>query len=62
LGLSSNPFYDPDKLRRSRVWALGLRNPFRYLPHKLSVYLPPRGRLITFSDFRFACTTTGRSR
>jgi len=30
-GLPSNPFYDPAEPRapRSRVWALGLRNPFR---------------------------------
>ena len=32
-GLSSNPFFDPDHPRaaRSRVWALGLRNPFRLI-------------------------------
>ncbi len=31
-GLPSNPFYDADAPRaaRSRVWALGLRNPFRF--------------------------------
>jgi glucose/arabinose dehydrogenase len=31
-GVPSNPFYDPDSPRaaRSRVWALGLRNPFRF--------------------------------
>lgn len=31
-GLPTNPFYDPDAPRspRSRVWALGLRNPFRF--------------------------------
>ncbi|RMG57001.1 MAG: PKD domain-containing protein, partial [Bacteroidetes bacterium] len=31
-GLPSNPFYDPARPRaaRSRVWALGLRNPFRF--------------------------------
>lgn len=30
-GVASNPFYDPSKPRsaRSRVWALGLRNPYR---------------------------------
>jgi glucose/arabinose dehydrogenase len=29
-GLASNPFYDGDtKANRSKVWALGLRNPFR---------------------------------
>ncbi|MEE2681978.1 MAG: PQQ-dependent sugar dehydrogenase [Planctomycetota bacterium] len=30
-GLASNPFYDPESPRspRSRVWSLGLRNPFR---------------------------------
>lgn len=30
-GLNSNPFYDPEnpKSPKSRVWALGLRNPFR---------------------------------
>ncbi|GAB2519980.1 hypothetical protein GCM10027085_07310 [Spirosoma aerophilum] len=30
-GLSSNPFYDPSNPRapKSRVWALGLRNPYR---------------------------------
>ncbi|GAB4402379.1 MAG: hypothetical protein OHK0039_00310 [Bacteroidia bacterium] len=30
-GLSSNPFFDPARPRaaRSRVWAMGLRNPFR---------------------------------
>ena len=32
-GIPSNPFYDPANPRapRSRVWALGLRNPFRIL-------------------------------
>ncbi len=32
-GISSNPFYDPAAPRaaRSRVWALGLRNPFRFV-------------------------------
>ncbi len=31
-GVASNPFYDPATPRaaRSRVWALGLRNPFRF--------------------------------
>ncbi|MEI9808186.1 MAG: LamG-like jellyroll fold domain-containing protein, partial [Bacteroidota bacterium] len=31
-GVSSNPFYDPAQPRapKSRVWALGLRNPFRF--------------------------------
>ncbi len=30
-GLSSNPYFDPENPRspRSRIWALGLRNPFR---------------------------------
>jgi len=30
-GIPSNPFYDPDRPRapRSRIWALGFRNPFR---------------------------------
>lgn len=34
-GLSSNPFYDADEPRapRSRVYALGLRNPFRFVIH-----------------------------
>lgn len=34
-GLPSNPFYDPaaPKAARSRIWALGLRNPFKFL-HK----------------------------
>lgn len=32
-GLASNPFYDPANPRSaaSRVWALGLRNPFRFI-------------------------------
>ena len=32
-GIGSNPFYDPTAPRaaRSRVWALGLRNPFRFV-------------------------------
>jgi hypothetical protein len=32
-GLSSNPFYDPaaPKSAASRVWTLGLRNPFRFI-------------------------------
>ena len=31
-GVSSNPFYDPSEPRaaKSRVWALGLRNPYRF--------------------------------
>ncbi|MEO7080077.1 MAG: PQQ-dependent sugar dehydrogenase, partial [Flavobacteriales bacterium] len=31
-GLASNPFYDPSEPRaaRSRVWALGFRNPYRF--------------------------------
>ncbi len=31
-GLASNPFYDPlaPRAAKSRVWALGLRNPFRF--------------------------------
>ncbi len=32
-GLSSNPFYEPDNPRsaKSRIWAMGFRNPFRIL-------------------------------
>lgn len=32
LGLPSNPFYDPEApdAPRSKVWAMGLRNPFRF--------------------------------
>ncbi len=33
-GLPSNPFFDPEKPRSSasRVWSIGLRNPFRFAP------------------------------
>lgn len=34
LGLASNPFYDGDPTSiRSRVWAVGFRNPFRFTFH-----------------------------
>lgn len=34
-GLPSNPFYDPDapNSAQSRVWAMGLRNPYRFVKH-----------------------------
>jgi glucose/arabinose dehydrogenase/photosystem II stability/assembly factor-like uncharacterized protein len=36
-GLPDNPFYDGDPAsNRSRVWALGLRNPFRFALHPVS--------------------------
>lgn len=36
-GLADNPFYDGDPTsNRSRVWALGLRNPFRFALHPVS--------------------------
>lgn len=36
-GLSDNPFYDGDPhSNRSRVWAYGLRNPFRFALHPVS--------------------------
>lgn len=44
-GLPDNPFYDPANPRaaRSRVWALGLRNPFRMClrPNSASASNPP---------------------
>lgn len=30
LGVPSNPWYDPNDVIKSRIWALGLRNPFRW--------------------------------
>ena len=30
LGVPSNPWYDPADKIKSRIWALGLRNPFRW--------------------------------
>lgn len=47
-GLPSNPFYDSATSVRSRVWAVGLRNPFRFtfhpeLPHANVVYLTDNG-------------------
>ena len=45
-GLSDNPFYDgnPDSVR-SRVWAIGLRNPFRFVFHPSlpAIYLSENG-------------------
>ena len=36
-GLADNPFYDGDLTNnRSRVWAMGLRNPFRFALHPVS--------------------------
>jgi glucose/arabinose dehydrogenase len=49
-GLSDNPFFDPAQPRsaRSRVWVLGLRNPFRFTvrpDNDVSHHQPPVGDL-----------------
>ncbi|MEL7375876.1 MAG: PQQ-dependent sugar dehydrogenase [Bacteroidota bacterium] len=46
-GLPSNPYYDPDNPRSaySRIWATGLRNPFRFhLLEETSSHDPNEGR------------------
>lgn len=47
FGLSSNPFYDGDvNSRRSRIWGLGCRNPFRFVFHRGAMYVSENGNSI----------------